>query len=166
MNTLLSELVTILNREIELHKELLSCIQQDRCLLIDLRVDDLFENSKRKETLIVKIKMLEESRVSLVEQLSPHYEFSHQPLTLSDLVSAVEEPYRSALNTSRSTLHALIKSIQEVNQGNTLIAKDSIFYFNRSLDFLNQAFSVNPTYLHSGRIKDPARFGSLLTREI
>jgi len=166
MNTLLSELITILNREIELHKELLSCIQQDRCLIIDLRVDDLFENIKRKETLIVKIKMLEESRISLVEQLSPHFEIPHQPLTLSDLVSVIEEPYRSALNTSRSTLRALIKSIQEVNQGNTLIVKDSIFYFNRSLDFLNHAFSANPTYLQSGRIKDPARFGSLLTREI
>lgn len=166
MNIVLSELIAILNREIELHKALFSCVQQDRQLLIDLRVDDLFENIKRKETLSVKIKMLEESRVALVEQLSTHYEIPHQPPTLSDLVSVVEEPHRSALNTARSTLRALMKSIQEVNQGNTLIVKDSIFYCNRSLDFLNHACSENPTYLHSGRIKDPARFGSLLTREI
>jgi len=166
MNTLLSELIDILNREIELHKELLSCIQQDRCLLVDLRVDDIFENIKKKETLSVKIKMLEESRVSLVEQLSPHYGISQQPPTLSDLASAAEEPHRSALNNSRSTLLALLNSIQEINQGNSLIVKDSLFYCNRSLDFLNHSFSANPTYLNSGRIKDAARFGSLLKREI
>jgi len=66
---------------------------------------------------------------------SPRTIPSHE-LTLSKIVSLVEEPYRSALDTSRSTLLALIKSISEVNQSNTLIVKDSLHYFNRPLDFL------------------------------
>jgi len=55
VDTLLSELIAILNREIALHKELLSFLQKDRDLVVDLCVEELFENTKKKETCSVKI---------------------------------------------------------------------------------------------------------------
>ena len=76
MDSLLSELNTILDREIGLHKELLSFLQKDRELLVDLCVDEIFENNKKKETCSIKIKMLEESRSSLINRLSQHYALS------------------------------------------------------------------------------------------
>jgi len=166
VNTLLSELITILNKEIELHKELLSFLHKDRELLVDLCVEEIFESNKKKETCTLKIKMLEESRSSLVDKLSQHFAIPPQELTLSKIVSLVEEPYRSALDNARSTLTSLIKSIKEVNQGNHLIVKDSLYYFNRSLNFLNYAPSLNPTYVDNGKIKDPKRFGTLISKEI
>ena len=166
MDTLLSELIAILNKEIELHKELLSFLHKDRELLVDLRAEEIFESNKKKETCTLKIKMLEESRSLLVDKLSQHYAISSQELTLSKIISLVKEPYHSVLDTARSILTALIKSIKEVNQGNALIVKDSLYYFNRSLDFLNYASSLSPTYVDNGKIKDPKRFGSFLSKEI
>jgi len=166
VDALLSELIAILNQEIELHKELLSFLQKDRELLVDLCVEGIFESNKKKETCTLKIKMLEESRSLLVDRLSQHFAIPPQELTLSKIVSLVEEPYRSALDTARSTLTSLIKSIKEVNQGNSLIIKDSLHYFNRSLDFLYCASSASPTYVDNGKIKDPKLFGGLLSKEI
>lgn len=166
VDTLLSELIVILNNEIEVHKELLTFLHEDRELLIDLCVEEIFENNKKKETCTLKIKMLEESRLLLVNRLSQHYAIPSQELTLSKIVSLVEGPPHSALDTARSTLTALIKSIGEVNQSNGLIVKDSLYYFKRSLDFLNYASSASPTYVDNGKMKDPKRFGSLLSKEI
>ena len=166
MDALLSELIAILNKEIGLHKELLSFLHKDRELLVDLCVEEIFESNKKKETCTLKIKMLEESRSLLVDKLSQHYAILPQDLTLSKIVSLVEEPYRSALDTVRSNLTSLIKSIKEVNQGNALIVNDSLYYFNRTLDFLNYASSLSPTYVDNGKIKDPKRFGSIISKEI
>ena len=166
MGTLLSELIAILEKEIELHKELLSFLHKDRGLLVDLCIDGIFENNKKKETCILKIKMLEGSRSSLINRLSQHYAIPSQELTLSKIVSLIEEPYRSTLDTARSILTALMKSIREVNQGNCLIVKDSLYYANRSLDFLNYSSSISPTYMDSGKIKDPKQYGNFLSREI
>lgn len=166
MDTLLSELIAILDEEIELHKELLSFLHKDRELLVDLCVEEIFENNKKKETCTLKIKMLEESRSLLVDRLSQHYVIPSRELTLSKIVSLVENPYRSILDAARSTLTSLIKSIKEVNQGNSLIIKDSLYYFKRSLDFLHCASSASPTYVDNGKIKDSKRFGGLLSKEI
>ncbi len=166
MDALLPELITILNKEIELHKQLLSLLQKDKHYLIDLSTEKIFENIKKKETCTLKIKMLEETRSSLIDRLSRHCAIPSQEITLSKIVSLAKEPYRSDLAASRSTLTALIKSIKEINQVNHFIVKDSLYYFERSLDFLNNASAASPTYVHSGKIKDPTRFGSLLAKEM
>ena len=166
VDRLLAELITILNKEIELHKGLLSLLHKDRELLVDLCVEEIFENNKKKETCTLKIKMLEESRSLLINELSQHYAIPPRELTLSKIVSLVEEPHRSILDAARSTLTSLVKSIKEVNQGNSLIIKDSLYYFKRSLDFLHCASSASSTYVDNGKIKDPKRFGSLLSKEI
>ena len=166
VDTLISELITILNKEIDLHKQLLSILHKEREFLIDLSTEKILDNSKKKETCVLRIKMLEESRLLLVDKLSQHYSIPSQGLTLSRIVSLVEGPPHFALDAAQSTLTSLIKSIKEVNQCNCLIVKDSLYYFNRSLDFLNYASSASPTYVDSGKIKDPKRFGSLLSKEI
>jgi flagellar biosynthesis/type III secretory pathway chaperone len=166
VDKVVSELIALLNQEIELHKELLSLVQRDRGLLIDLSVEEIFENNKRKETCTLKIKMLEESRALLVEQLSQHFAIPPQELTLSKIISLIDEPHCSLLASTFSTLSALLKSIQEINQGSALIIKDSLYYFTRALDFLHCASLVSPTYVDSGKIKDPMRYGRLISREI
>ena len=166
MNGLFSELVAILNQEIELHKELLSLLHRDREIIIDLRTEEIFENIKKKETCVLKIKILEESRLSLINKLSHQYAVPVHELTLSKVLTLVGEPYRSHLVTSRSTLLALIKSINDVNHSNSLIIRDSLHYFEHSLHFLHHTSSGSPTYLGSGKIKDSMRFGGLLSKEI
>ena len=87
-------------------------------------------------------------------------------LSLSKLLSLVEEPFRSRLGTCRSTLLALVKSINDVNQSNSLVVKDSLRYFEHSLDFLHHTSSASPTYLDSGKIKDPVHLRGLVSKEI
>jgi flagellar biosynthesis/type III secretory pathway chaperone len=166
VDTFLSELIDVLNQEIALHKELLSFLQKDGELLIDLSAEKIFENNKKKETCTLKIKMLEESRSSLVDKLSLQYSIPSPELTLSRIVSLAEEPYHSALDAARSILASLVKSMKEVNQSNCLIVKDSLNYFKQSLDFLSGASAVSPTYLDSGKMKDPSGFGRFLSREV
>ena len=154
MDALVTELRELLTQEIALHKHLLALLHQEREFLIDLSTEEILENTKKKETCTLKIKMLEESRSVLVKQLSQQCGVPAEELTLSQIVS------------TRSTLTSLIKSIQEANQHNGLVVKDALHYCKRSLDFLYSSSVASPTYVDGGRIKDRARFGSLLSKEI
>ena len=166
MDALVTELQELLTQEIALHKHLLGLLHKEKGFLIDLSTEEILENSKKKETCTLKIKMLEESRSVLVRQLSQHSGVPAEELTLSKIVSLLEEPHRSTLDAIRSTLTSLIKSIQEANQHNSLVVKDALHYCKRSLDFLSSSSVANPTYVDGGRIKDRTRFGSLLSKEI
>jgi len=166
VDALVTELRELLTQEIEVHKHLLALLHKEKEFLIDLSTEEILENTKKKETCTLKIKMLEESRSVLVKQLSQHYSVPPEELTVSKIVSLLEEPHRSTLDATRSTLTSLIKSIQEANQHNGLVVKDALHYCKRSLDFLYSSSVASPTYVDGGRIKDPARFGSLLSKEI
>ena len=166
MDALVTELGELLTQEIALHKHLLALLHKEKEFLIDLSTEEILENTKKKETCTLKIKMLEESRSVLVKQLSQHCGVPSEELTLSKIVSLIKEPQRSTLNATRSTLTSLIESIKEANQHNCLVVKDALHYCRRSLDFLYSSSAASPTYVNGGRIKDPARFGILLSKEI
>jgi flagellar biosynthesis/type III secretory pathway chaperone len=166
VDALVTELRELLTQEIVVHKHLLALLHKEKEFLIDLSTEEILENTKKKETCTLKIKMLEESRAVLVNQLSHHCGVPPEDLTLSKIVSLLEEPHRSTLDATRSTLTSLIKSIKEANQHNGLVVKDALHYCKRSLDFLYSSSAASPTYVDGGRIKDPARFGSLLSKEI
>ena len=166
MDALITELGELLTQEIALHKHLLALLHKEKEFLIDLSTEEILENTKKKETCTLKIKMLEESRSVVVKQLSQHCDVPSEELTLSKIVSLLKEPQRSTLDDTRSTLTSLIESIQEANQHNCLVVKDALHYCRRSLDFLYSSSAASPTYVHGGRIKDTARFGSLLSKEI
>lgn len=166
MDALLTELVGLLTREIELHRELLSLLQKEKEFLIDLSTEELLENNKKKETATLQIKMLEESRSSLMSRLAQHLAVPPRELTVSKLVSLLEEPQRSALEAARSKLISLLRSIQDVNQHNCVLVRDSLHYAQQSLNVLYRSSSPNPTYLVNGSMKGPQRFGGLLSKEI
>lgn len=166
MDALVTELGELLSQEIALHKHLLTLLHQEKEFLISLSTEEILRNTKTKETCVLKIKMLEEARSVLLHQLSQHLGVPQAELTLSKIVSLLEEPHRSTLDATRSTLTSLIKSIQEANQHNGLVVKDALHYCKRSLDFLYSSSAASPTYVHGGRIKDRGRFGSLLSKEI
>lgn len=166
MDALVTELRELLAQEIVVHKHLLALLHKEKEFLIALSTEEILENTKKKETCTLKIKMLEESRLVLVKQLSQHWGVPPEDLTLLKIVSLLEEPHRSTLDATRSTLTSLIKSIKEANQHNGLVVKDALHYCKRSLDFLYSSSAASPTYVNGGRIKDPARFGSLLSKEI
>ena len=166
MDALLTELLGLLTREIELHRGLLSLLQKEKEFLVDLSTEELLENNKKKETSTLQIKMLEESRSSLITRLAQHCAVPAPELTLSKLVFLIEEPYRSALEGARSKLVSLLGSIQEVNRLNCLLVRDSLHYAQQSLNVLYRSSSPNPTYLVDGSMKGPSRFGGLLSKEI
>ncbi|MEW6587489.1 MAG: flagellar export chaperone FlgN, partial [Nitrospirota bacterium] len=92
MNNILSDLIRILEEEAALHQNLLSTVLKEREIVRSFAVDELYENNKLKETLILKVRLMEQGRQSLIARL---YQTKEGPRTLSDVLDLAPEPYKS-----------------------------------------------------------------------
>lgn len=111
-------LLTLLQQEVALFEELLFVVEKEREVVESYRIEDLLESSKEKETCLIKIKMVEESKRSLIHRLSREFNVTPDELTLSKLCSITDHPTSLQLETFHIRLTELMKQIQGLNQMN------------------------------------------------
>ena len=155
---MLDELINILTCEIGLYKELVSLMQEEKRVLCSRRRgEELHKLAVRMETLVFKIKGLENSRQDVTNRIVSSYGLrgigtpALEDMNLSKIIMAVDEPYKARFQALRSKLGALAESIKELNRGNGII-------INRSIDNIKTAFlflkeiTVPETYRPSGKM--------------
>jgi len=156
-------LLEILDKEVKLYRALLDLLQIERQCMIDLSLDKLHECHNQKETIILDLKVLEESRSDIVNSLK-NGQHPEVP-TLSKIIEMAPSRYRKGLESCRSNLVSLINSIREINQINGILAERAINYTRNSLSFLNRLAHELPVYLPSGRMEQSVKAGKLICKK-
>lgn len=163
MDEKFENLLEILDKEVELYGELLNLLQMERQYMVDLSLDRLHECSNQKETIILDLKVLEESRLDIADSLRNGHP-SESP-TLSMLIDMAPSRYKKGLESCRSNLISLVNSIREINQINGILAERAINYTKNSLSFLNRLAHELPVYLPSGRMEQHVKAGKLVCKK-
>lgn len=162
----MDELLSLLQEEMKLYRELVIILKRERRDIVDLSLDKLYESIKEKETCILKLRILEERGSILLKAVFRKLNFSQENATISDLIGQVEEPYFSDLNICHSNLKKLANSISGINQENGRFIEHSLACTNSSLSLLNYLNSPNPTYLPSGQVKNGDKNIGAISKEI
>ena len=115
----------ILNEQVSGYKELLELLRQERLCLIDLNADCVEELSKKKDTLAMKLRLLEEECLRIMKGFG-------SGMTLQDLA---EVTGKSTFLDIRSRRRSLMQAIEELNNFNRLLIEQSLSYFRRSVGF-------------------------------
>lgn len=169
MNTikpLLDDLQTILLDEIDLYRELLSILQKEKEVMIDVSADKIMKCIKEKETLGLKLRMLEDYRITVVKRLSEKLNIPEEDIKLSRLSEIVDEPYSSQFKRYSSDIRALTMSIEEVNRYNKEFIERSLVSIRSSLSILNLLNSSNPTYLQTGEVQGEEQNGKVFFAKV
>lgn len=170
MNTLLDSLSEILKEIVENYSLLLDIFQRERRFIIENSLHKLHDCIKQKETIILKLKMLEDSRISVTDKLSgliksrtPNPESrTPTPITLSYLSDSTSEPYSSVFKSYRSMLLSLVQSIRDISRENKNFIEMSIDTIRESFKFLNDITNPRPTYLSSGVVNSQVQRGRMV----
>ena len=152
MNTNVRELVRLLEEELTLHKELLANVTSERDILRRFAVRELEENSKSKETLILKIRLMEEARRNLTAQLARSLN-EEEDLPLSRIVVSAPQPWKKRLEELRTELMDVMGQIQELNSRNRSLALYATGTMTHLLSLFSFAAGKSGTYDHAGRSK-------------
>ena len=166
MELLLDDLLGLLEGEIGLYASMLLALQKEKKAIVDSNHKALNETSRKKENLFLKIRILEEQRISILKKLAQELGQSSQDLTLSKLSQLVQEPHSTRLVDCHSTFLSLAQSIQEINQSNKTLLTHSLDLVKTSVSLLSDLLSSNPVYYRTGKMEISDQSGRLLSGKV
>jgi flagellar biosynthesis/type III secretory pathway chaperone len=139
-------ITSILNEQINCYEILLELLRNERICLIELNAGRIEELYKKKDVIILKLKLLEDERIRLMKG------FGEGDMTLLNLAEATGD---SVFLDIRSALKSLLQAVEELNNYNRLLIDRSLSYFRSNSGFFS-TFGFN-----EGR----SQKGLLLSRE-
>lgn len=152
MNNLFLNLSGLIKEETEQYRELFDILHRERDAMKNLSLEDILNCSKLKETVILKLKMMEESRIALLEKIAMQVKIPKEELTLLKISEIADSPFSDLFMKYYKKLSSLARDIKEMNLKNKTFAMHSLECVNGHLGLLNHLMDPNPVYLPTGKM--------------
>jgi flagellar biosynthesis/type III secretory pathway chaperone len=162
---LIDSLLSVLANETEVYEELQTIIQEERLTLRRPSLEHISDSNGKKETCILKARMLEEVRTNIVKKIARHLGKKEKDINISLLASHVGGRQRMALETQQKILAALVSAIKEANKMNRDLLDYSLSYVRNSVNFINHIVCTGADYVNTGKLKTGSRSGIMLCKE-
>lgn len=163
---LLEDLAQVLEQEIGKYEALLRLLRQERGLIISGDLAALGELVKRKETLVLELKIIQEARVTLMTRVSAAHDIPLVELTLRRLADLVPISHRPSYRSLLDRLIVLAAALVEENDWNAALLDRSMAYVKCSLSFLTSAVTPVPLYQGDGSIVAQSPSLSMLNSQV
>jgi len=162
---LVDSLLAVLSKEIVVYEELQTIVLEEGKTLKRPSLELISESNNKKETSVLKARMLEEVRTNIIRKLARHLDSQERDITISMLASHVSERQSEALKIRQEKLTTLLKSLKNRNQKNRDLLDYSLSYVKNSVNFLNQMICAGADYANTGKLKTGNRNGTILCKE-
>ena len=163
---LLDSLIILLKREIVVYRELQTAISHEKIILMKPSLERLLESNSKKETVILKAKMLEEGRLKLVKKIAKILDLEENEINLTALCSYADHDQKKYLQECQSVLGGLLAKSREMNRNNRELINYSRHFLQGSIDFIHSLLSsTSACYMPSGKMRPIARNGKMIQTE-
>lgn len=162
--SLCNSLLTVLEKEIEIYRELLTAVAEERKILTQPSVASLQQNNAQKETIVLKARMLEEARTGIVKKISRQLKLADEKINFTLLEQYLDENQRKAFRDRRKMLATLVGHVGRINEENRDLIDASLHHVKNSVDFIARLMSPSPVYQRSGQVQSGRLNGRLINR--
>jgi flagellar biosynthesis/type III secretory pathway chaperone len=135
----------ILTEQINNYRVLLELLQRERECLINLDADEVENLSKEKDTIVLKLRLLEEERIRLIKKYSADNAMK-ESVSLQDLFRLTAD---KDFQLIRSQLISLLQGIRELNEFNMVLIERSLSVVRHSVGFL-ESFGLQVDQINTG----------------
>jgi len=143
----LDNIKNLLLEQINSYRLLLDLLQRERESLVNLDAGEVEAISKEKDTIVIRLRLIEEERIRLVGKFLAE---KHLAGNLS-LQRIVEITGDETLKMLRLQLVSLLQSIEELNAFNMVLIGRSLNFIKHSMAFL-ESFGLDIDQLNTGTI--------------
>jgi flagellar biosynthesis/type III secretory pathway chaperone len=147
------DILEMLRMEKGLMLEMLESLRSEKEALIGDDIDRLVEASRSKEQLRQKIEEIEKSRIS-----------KYSNARLSVLLDSIDEESRLEAEELGKEMENMIFGIQEINNTNRLLIKQSLNYIRSVINAVSPARAA--TYKPTGQLQDGAASIGILNKSV
>lgn len=165
-NKNLEKLTFVLEDEVKVYRTLLDVVRKEREILVSANLDDLSENNKAKEALLIRVRALENQRLHTTTEVCRALQLSTENPRLLEIAVKLDNPDGERLRNLHSVLDLLLKRIHELNKQNESLVKSALSNINGALKAIKNTLDENPTYKKKGlKVEGTASSGQLVSRE-
>lgn len=166
MERLMDDLNKLILNQIEFYEKLLEVLHKENEIILSSSVEDLASNNKKKEVVVLQIKLLDESCRQLVEKIYQAKSIEHLESSLPHLMEVLDNSGENQLRPVYTKLVQIAQKVKETNGYNESLIKGSLRAIKSSISFLvSCASSGTPTYENSGQLRSDQMVRSLLSEE-
>ncbi len=150
---------------IKIYRHLLGVVRKERDILITSNLDELNENNKTKEAMLIKARHLEEARLVAAQNLA-QAEGLPTAARLVDFVNHFGGERGERLRNIQSVLELLLKRVKEHNSKNEVLVSSALDHISGAMGSIRETLSDKPTYKKNGDIKTRTKeSGQLVSKE-
>jgi len=149
---IIDSIKSILFEQTRSYRGLISVLQRERECLINLDAEKVENLSKEKDTILLRLRLLEEERIRLIKKYSAD-NGNADSVSLQNLSHLTGD---NDFQLIRSQLTSLLQSIQELNDFNMILIERSLSAVRNSVGFL-ESFGL---YINQNNT------GAVLSKEI
>ena len=163
----LENLTQNLNNLVSFYRKLLVVVRNEKEILISAQLDNLNENNKKKEELILKIRSLDKERVILSKELANIFQVDSTGLRLNHFFPYITVKQTEKLQSLQTVLEVLIKRVSSLNKFNEQLVKSALDNISGAMSSIKTTLSGKSVYQSKGKVKAAkTRSGQLVSKEV
>jgi FlgN protein len=157
----MDSLLGVMRKEIEAYMELADAIEAEKGVLAKPSLESLNESNTRKETCILKIRILEELRMRVLGRIAAALGLEEHNLHLKSLLPHAKSGLRQALRECQTELRSLLARINEDNRRNRALLDASLSGVRTTRHFMENLIGSGSTYMGSGELNNGGLSGRI-----
>ncbi|HPQ69973.1 MAG TPA: flagellar protein FlgN [bacterium] len=147
------ELISILQKELAVFQELRDLLNAETKPLIEFDAQSLEKITKAKQTLELRLKILEQARLDLLVALIRRFNIQPEKATLKELARFAPEPQAQILLKTRDTFKRLTGEMRKKVDGNSQLAESSLRLLQGLRGLIQRTIEEPTTYEGAGQVK-------------
>lgn len=172
MNVVSEHFYTDLNDNLEhlvkVYRSLLEVVRKEKDILVAGKLDELVENNKAKDTILVRIRSLENTRMKCARDLAQALGADMENPRLLNIATYAETRWQDVLRNMHAVLDLLIRRVSEVNKANEELVQAALSNITGAMNEIRDGMKPKSTYARQGQIAQPAAAttgGRLVSKE-
>jgi len=161
---LYGDLVECLESLVKIYRSLLEVVRKEKDILVASKLDELNENNKSKDAMLVRIRSLENQRMKCARDLASAIGADVEQPRLLDIANFSNIGWSDRLRNMHSVLELLIKRVAEVNKQSEELVQSALNNITGAMEAIRDGLKPKPVYGPHGQMagskNDPARIVS------
>lgn len=158
-------LVGVLDEQIKVYRHLLEVVRKEKDILVSANLDELNENNRTKEAMLIKIRALEVERVRIAQHVSQALGLQGEAPRLLEIANYLSDESGEKLRSIHSVLELLLKRVQEYNRQNEILVQSALNNITGAMNAIKGSLESKPTYQKKGEVEGQTASGNLVSRQ-
>ncbi len=164
--TAVEKLILCLQETKTIHQELIELLATEKEIYIRAQVQELEKLNHDKELYLQKIKLAEQLRFKIMEEVSTELSLIKVPQNISELLTRLPEEQKQKVWNLKIELESLIQTLSDTNKDNSIYANSALKTLNGAMDQVKESISGKKTYKKKGNFKEgPDQAGNFMSKE-